>query len=63
MDPGPVAVRWLPREALFEGLYDESTMVYSLGFVLNELFTRGCQPFTQMSLSTDDILLQVSDCL
>ena len=62
-DPGLIPIRWLPREALFEDLYNEHTMVYSFGFVVNELFTRGCQPFTQMSLSTDDILLQVPKSL
>ncbi|KAK7504203.1 hypothetical protein BaRGS_00004507 [Batillaria attramentaria] len=56
-DPGPIPVRWTAREALFEGLYSDRSMIYSFGYVLYELFTHGCQPYSEISRrSTDDIL-------
>ena len=34
-------------------------MVYAFGYVLYELFTHGCQPFTEMSCRTTDDILQL----
>ena len=60
-DQGAVPVRWTSPEALFEGLYSEKNMVYSVGCVMYELWTHGCQPFTSydQTMDTDDILKMV----
>ncbi|KAL8590601.1 hypothetical protein ACOMHN_011037 [Nucella lapillus] len=57
-DQGPVPVRWLSPEALFEGLYGEKNMVYNLGCLLYELCTHGLQPYSSYdaNMSTEAIL-------
>ena len=54
-------MRWTSPEALFEGQYSEKNMVYSVGCVMYELWTHGCQPFTSydQTMDTDDILKMV----
>lgn len=58
-DPGDVASLWLSPEALFEGKFLQS-MIYAFGYILHELFTKGCEPFTEMTRDRDDILRLVS---
>ena len=56
-------MRWTSPEALFEGQYSEKNMVYSVGCVMYELWTHGCQPFTSydQTMDTDDILRMVKN--
>nr|KAG5703468.1 hypothetical protein BaRGS_022517 [Batillaria attramentaria] len=59
-DQGPIPVRWTAPEALFEGRHTDKSMVYSVGCVMYELWTHGCQPFTSYdsSKTTEDLLIQ-----
>jgi hypothetical protein len=59
-DPGDVAFLWLSPEALFEDKFHLQSMLYAFGWILHELFTKGCEPFTEMTRDRDDILRLVS---
>ncbi|XP_076450172.1 uncharacterized protein LOC143286477 [Babylonia areolata] len=56
---GAVPWRWTSPEALFEGQYSEKNMVYSVGCVMYELWTHGCQPFSSYKYSTDELLIKM----
>ncbi|KAK7492220.1 hypothetical protein BaRGS_00016517 [Batillaria attramentaria] len=59
-----VPIRWTPQEVYKEGKTGEKgrhsvkTMVYSLGCVMFELWTHGCQPFTSDDYTPTATILQ-----
>ena len=57
-DKQPVPLRWTPAEALFDEMFSEKSMVYSLAFFIYECWTHGCQPFTDYDkdMQTKDIV-------
>jgi serine/threonine protein kinase len=63
---GPVPVRWLAPESLMRGVYNVKTMVYSLGCIMAEVLTYGCQPFSSLddpqsrASNTENIVKMVS---
>ena len=50
-------VRWSAVESILQDLYDAKTDIWMFGHVIHELFTYGCEPYTdQYSVNTDDII-------
>ena len=50
-------MRWSAVESILQDLYDAKTDIWMFGHVIHELFTYGCEPFTdQYSVNTDDII-------
>ena len=50
-------MRWSAVESILQDLFDAKTDIWMFGHVIHELFTYGCEPFTdQYSVNTDDII-------
>ncbi|XP_061188790.1 uncharacterized protein LOC133196963 [Saccostrea echinata] len=52
-----IPIRWSAVESILLNCYDARSDIWMFGHVIHELFTYGCEPFTdQYSSTTDDII-------
>lgn len=55
-----IPIRWSAIESILQDCYDAKSDIWMFGHVINEIFTYGCEPFTDhYSLTTDDIIAGV----
>lgn len=52
-----IPIRWSAVESILQDNYDVRSDIWMFGHLIHEMFTYGCEPFTdQYSSTTDDII-------
>ncbi|XP_062598126.1 tyrosine-protein kinase Fes/Fps-like, partial [Saccostrea cucullata] len=55
-----IPIRWSAPESILHGKYDLKTDVWMFGHTIHEMFTYGCEPYTELySENTEDVIIRV----
>ncbi|XP_062596478.1 uncharacterized protein LOC134257922 [Saccostrea cucullata] len=55
-----IPIRWSAPESILHGKYDSKTDVWMFGHTIHEMFTYGCEPYTELySENTEEVIIRV----